>query len=232
METLLNSPEKLILRISTNTSLANAIRRTLSEVKTLAIDEVEMYHNDSALYDEMITHRLGLIPLKTEGKMSDKTKIDLKLSKIGPCTVYSSDIEGDAQVLYGQIPITLLREGQKLEFTATATLGKGLDHAKYIPGLCFYRHILKVKSSKEIDAIVEKSTFGLIKSEKKGSSWTCDLSDGEVDDIKSIDAEAVSDSDELIFIIESYGTLSAQAILDKAVEALEENLDIVEKEFK
>lgn len=89
METLLNSPEKLILRISTNTSLANAIRRTLSEVKTLAIDEVEMYHNDSALYDEMITHRLGLIPLKTEGKMSDKTKIDLKLSKIGPCTVYS-----------------------------------------------------------------------------------------------------------------------------------------------
>lgn len=232
METLQNSPEKLILRIPANTTLANAIRRSVSEVKTLAIDEVEMYHNDSALYDEIITHRLGLIPLKTEGKMSDKTKVDLKLSKIGPCTVYSSDIEGDAQVLYGQIPITILREGQKLEFTATATLGKGIEHAKYVPGLCFYRHIIKVKSSKEIDAIVEKSTYGLIKSEKKGSTWTCDLSDGEVDDVKKIDAEAVSDSDELIFVIESYGTLPAQAILDKSIEALEENLDSVAEAFK
>lgn len=232
METLLNSPEKLILRIPANTPLANALRRSLSEVKTLAIDEVDMYHNDSALYDEMITHRLGLIPLKTDSKMSDKTKVALKLSKMGPCTVYSSDIVGDAQVLYGMIPITLLGEGQKLEFTATATLGTGLFHAKHVPGICFYRHILKIKSSKEIDAIIENSTYGLMKSEKKGSHWICDLSDGEIDNIKSIDKEAVSDTDELIFVIESYGTLSAQAILENAIEVLEENLDSIEGAFK
>ena len=53
METIENSKEKLILRIESNEPLANAIRRSVSEVKTLAIDDVEIFKNDSALYDEI-----------------------------------------------------------------------------------------------------------------------------------------------------------------------------------
>ena len=88
MEIIENNKEKLVLRIDSNEQLANAIRRSVSEVKTLAIDTVEIFKNDSALYDEILAHRLGLIPLKTEKSMSDKTKVDFKLTKTGPCTVY------------------------------------------------------------------------------------------------------------------------------------------------
>ncbi len=231
MEIIQNKPEKLVLRMEENESLANAIRRSVNEISVLAIEDVEIFKNDSALYDEIIAHRLGLIPLKTEKGMSEKTKIELKLSKKGPCTVYAGDLEGNAEIVYGKIPITILGEGHKLELVATAMLSKGVDHAKAIPGLCYYRHILEVASSPKVDSIIENSK-GLIKPEKKGSKWLCDLAESDVEDIKSIDKDAVSDTQELLFIIESYGNMPAKDILIKAAGAIEDNLDEFEKEIK
>jgi DNA-directed RNA polymerase subunit D len=214
-----------------NETIANAIRRSALEVPVLAIDEVEFVKNDSALYDEVLAHRLGLVPLVTEKSMSSKTKIDLKLSKTGPCTVYSSDLEGDAELVNDKIPIVILGEGSKLELVATAALGKGIEHAKYTPGLCYYRHILEVKSSSDIDNIVEASK-GLIKAEKKGSKWICDLNESEVDQIEKIEKDSVKPSEEMLLVIESYGSMDSKDILIKAIEALEENLDAFEKEMK
>src|SRR3989344_8939581 len=110
MEVIENTKEQLILRIDANEPLANALRRSLTEVPTLAIDEVEIFKNDSALYDEMIANRIGLIPLKTEKSMNSKTKIDLKLSKKGPCIVCAEDLEGPAEIVHGKIPLTILGE--------------------------------------------------------------------------------------------------------------------------
>jgi len=231
METIQNSNEMLILRIDANQPLANAIRRSLSDVPTLAIDEVEIYKNDSALYDEVVANRLGLVPLKTEKSMSSKTKIDLKLSKKGPSDVYAEDLEGPATIICPKIPITYLGEGHKLELLATATLGTGREHAKHVPGLCYYRHILEVKSTPQIDKIIEKSK-GLIKPEKKGSKWLCDLNEAALNKIEEAEKNAVQDSNELLFIVESYGNMPAKDILTEAVKALEHNLDQFEKELK
>ncbi|MEM4259354.1 MAG: DNA-directed RNA polymerase subunit D [Candidatus Pacearchaeota archaeon] len=231
MELVKKMPELLVLRIDANESLANAIRRSVAEVPTLAIDEIEVFKNDSVLYDEMLALRLGLIPLKTEKGMTKKTKIDLKLSKTGPCTVYSSDLNGNAEVVYDNIPIVILGEGQKLELVATAVLGKGIEHAKFIPGLCYYRHLLEIKSSPEIDKIIENSK-GLIKPEKKGSKWICDINEAEIDEIEKLEKDSVKTSDEMLLIIESYGSMDAKDILTKAIAALEENLEEFEKNIK
>ncbi|XP_055297970.1 DNA-directed RNA polymerases I and III subunit RPAC1 [Sitodiplosis mosellana] len=46
-------------------SIANAFRRLmLSEVPSMAIEKVYMYNNTSIIQDEVLAHRLGLIPLK------------------------------------------------------------------------------------------------------------------------------------------------------------------------
>lgn len=231
MEIIEKSDKKIVLRMDANVTLANAIRRSVSEIPTLAIDEVEIYKNDAPSYDEVVAHRLGLVTLKTEKSMNSKTKIDLKLTKTGPCTVYSGDLKGAADVVYDKIPITILGEDHKLELVATAVLGKGIEHAKYIPGLCYYRHLLEVKSSPEIDKIIQKSK-ALIKPEKKGSKWLCDLSDGDAILIEDIDKSAISDSNELLLIIESYGNMPAKDMLTKAIEALSDNLDDFEKAIK
>ena len=51
---------------NTELSVANALRRIIiGEVQTMAIEIVEVEENTSALNDEFIAHRLGLVPLNS-----------------------------------------------------------------------------------------------------------------------------------------------------------------------
>lgn len=48
-------------------ALTNAFRRLMiSEVPSMAIEKVYIYNNTSIIQDEILAHRLGLIPLKGE----------------------------------------------------------------------------------------------------------------------------------------------------------------------
>ena len=60
------SDDKIIFNTDMSISLLNALRRSVNEIPILAIDSLEISKNDSALYDEIIAHRVGLIPLKNE----------------------------------------------------------------------------------------------------------------------------------------------------------------------
>lgn len=53
--------------IGLDVSIANALRRTLmAEVPTVAIESVYVWNNTSIVVDEVLSHRLGLVPLKVD----------------------------------------------------------------------------------------------------------------------------------------------------------------------
>ncbi len=56
--------------IGIDAAIANAFRRILlSEVPTMAIDKVFIYNNTSIVQDEVLAHRLGLIPIAVDPRL-------------------------------------------------------------------------------------------------------------------------------------------------------------------
>ena len=124
MKIIRKKADKLSFSVELEDSLANAIRRYVNQIPVVAVDEIEISKNDSALYDETLAHRIGLIPLKAK-KQTGKMKLESKKEGI----VYSGELKGDAEVVYDKIPITLLDKGQEFEIKATLKSGKGSEHA-------------------------------------------------------------------------------------------------------
>lgn len=156
-----NSPTTAVFDIRGVTpSQLNALRRTLiSQVPKLAIEDVTIYDNTSALFDEIVAHRLGLLPVPTDlnafnrrwkdnnadpkeaacacaGEGCPNCTVLFTLSKEGPCTVYSGDLvpaaDAKFRIVDPKIPIVKLLEGQRVMLEAGAILGEGREHAKWV----------------------------------------------------------------------------------------------------
>ena len=230
--------------------IANTIRRmVMEEVPVLAIEDVTFYKNNSALYDEMIAHRLGLVPLKTdlksynlkeECKCKDKgcamCQVKFKLDVKEKEMVYASDLKfNDPKVkaVYGKMPIVKLLKKQELTLDGIAVLGKGKEHSKWNPGLVYYRQYPEIdikKGNEEAIKVCPKNVFEF-KNDKLSvkNLENCDLCDACS---KVCDIEIKGKEDEFIFYVESFGQLDCKEILVKAVEMFEKKLDEFEKALK
>ena len=147
----------------------NSLRRTIiSEVPVMAIDDVIMVENSSAMSDEMLAHRLGLMPLITDLDRyvlpedctcqsefgCNKCRVVLSLDvepRESTVTVYSGDIRSEdpnVRPVQEKIPLIKLVPGQRIRLEAYARLGKGKKHARWQPvSACFYRYVPEVKIS-------------------------------------------------------------------------------------
>jgi DNA-directed RNA polymerase subunit D len=148
-------------------TLMNALRRiALAEVPSMAIDEVVMIENSAILQDEIISHRLGLTPLKTDLETynlpedcSCQSEFGCSLCRVtltldveaneGTRTVYSGELISDNPGIVpvsDKIPIIKLAKGQKLKLEAYARLGKGKNHAKWQPTcVCAYKYFPRIE---------------------------------------------------------------------------------------
>ncbi len=121
---------------------ANLLRRyAMSQVPTFAIDQVTVYENSSAVFDEYIANRVGLVPLKMGGKYKPDDEVGFTLEASGPCTVYSGDLKAGAEkikVATDHIPLLKLLQDQNLRLEAKAIMGVGRKHAKWQAGMAGY----------------------------------------------------------------------------------------------
>ena len=152
VEVVEKSDERIVIRFNNiPRQYVNSLRRlAISEVPTLAIDDVVILENSSVMHDEAVAHRLGLIPLRTEpGRFVLPHECDCKstlgCSKCRVLLVLDSEANEKTLVVTSgelvsedelvkpvskDIPIIVLAPNQKLKFEAYARLGTGKDHAK------------------------------------------------------------------------------------------------------
>jgi DNA-directed RNA polymerase subunit D len=193
IEVVEKSDERIVVKFNNvPRQYVNSLRRlAISEVPTLAIDDVVILENSSVMHDEAVAHRLGLIPLRTDpGRFVMPYECDCKstlgCSKCRVLLVLDSEANEKTLVVTSgelvsedelvkpvsrDIPIIVLAPNQKLKFEAYARLGIGKDHAKWQP-----------------------TSAALVK-------------DGK-------------DEDEIILVIESNGALTAEEILTVSAERL------------
>jgi DNA-directed RNA polymerase subunit D len=227
-------------------AFANAVRRTVVEsVPTLAIENIELRKNSSVLYDEMIALRLGLISLTTDLKtyelpesmdeLSAKNSVKLILKAKGPKTVYAEEIESkDPKIkpAFPKTPIVKLLKGQELEFEATAVLGVGKEHAKWIPGLVHYKYaptFTLTKSGEKNEEMGKKfPQLFEVKSGKvsikKDALYTSAAYEA-CEESYPKDVKLSYSDKEFIFTIESFGQLEPEEIITTACDVLGQQFD-------
>ena len=252
---------KFILKNS-SPAMANALRRTmLQDIPKMAIDKVDFhlgpimqddkeYESVTSLFDEIISHRLGLVPVPTTDQFTFQKdcscggvgcpgcSIMYSLNKVGPGTVLSGDLlplgDSTLKVKDEFIPIVELTDSQAVLIYATAVMGTAKQHVKWQAafGVGYsYMPAIEIDAAKAADSDVRdyavKTYPGLFKAED-GKLVVDDIyrasrygkaiqQDPVLQDVVSIDW----DDSNFIFKFETDGSLTAQQVLDKAVEILE-----------
>ncbi|MBU0459245.1 MAG: DNA-directed RNA polymerase subunit D [Nanoarchaeota archaeon] len=229
----------------------NTIRRLIiEEVPTLAVEDIEIKDNGSALYDEMLGLRLGLCPIKTdlksynlkekckcsgEGCAQCELKINLKVAKKGYVKAEEAQsTDPKCNFVQPEMPITKLLAKQKVDLQMTAIMGNGRMHAKWSPGWTYFKKepVLKVGKVNDIEKLKEACTDNVF--DFKGSSVKVNqdqlYESNLLEYYTEIDSGITLDyTDNFIFVLESWGQLSYKEMLSQSAEILISKAEELEK---
>ncbi len=202
--------KKLWLKITgADTEFVNALRRTvLSELPCLAVDEIDVYENNSVF-------RIGLVPLTYEDGIGDDVKITMSLNAEGPCIVYSADLKSTDEKIRPfkeTIPLAKLGANQRIRLEAIAVKGKARQHAKFQCALASYNQVPKLPAKAKLCRMHAGETgAGAGETVAREKCEACRLEEkGELE----------YRDDAFIFFVESYNNLSAEEHLKKAFQIM------------
>jgi DNA-directed RNA polymerase subunit D len=230
-------------------AMANALRRIMiSEIPTLAIDWVDFHDNTSSLFDEVIAHRLGLIPLrfapeklnlrdecKCKGKGCPLCEVVFVIDKTGPRTVYSGDMKSsnrDAKPTSPAFPVTELLRGERLRLEAVAIAGTGRQHAKWQAAIASYQYYpeIKVNGKCDLRKCARNCPKGILKVKGKKlvikDPLQCDMCRACLEGCDCL--ELSEDASRFVFRVESVSGLEPDYIVARAAEILQSKA----REFK
>eukprot|EP01060_Flectonema_neradi_P022430 TRINITY_DN30670_c0_g1_i1.p1 TRINITY_DN30670_c0_g1~~TRINITY_DN30670_c0_g1_i1.p1 ORF type:complete len:345 (+),score=50.09 TRINITY_DN30670_c0_g1_i1:40-1074(+) len=163
----------------TSPAIANLLRRTMMmEIPTVAIDIVLIHYNDGVVFDEALSHRLGLIPLDVDANLLKRTTTSVDPANPDATSVikftldvtatrdnyqvYSSDLKYQPlsgcpafatppKPVHDKILIAKLAKGHRVKVTCFAIVGTGALHAKWSPvGTATYKPIPIVRPKPSI----------------------------------------------------------------------------------
>lgn len=249
-----------LLLSETDPSYVNALRRVLiADVPKMAIEDVEFhlgpirsedgkeYESVSPLFDEIIAHRLGLVPIPTDvglynlredcpschGEGCPSCTIIYSINKRGPGLVTSADLEpiGDPKLRPKDqaIPIVQLIDEQAILIYATAQLGTGKDHAKWqaTHGVGHQYVPLLKAGSKSLDALDPEVPFCTshmittsLEEEAVELPSDCKVCEKFKDAYKVDSIKVSNDPTRFVLQFETDGSMSAKDALLKALDLL------------
>ncbi len=253
--TIIRKQENIIhfLAEGIDVAFANALRRTmLTRLPAMAVDEVLIIENTSVMYDEMLAHRLGLVPLVTdlesynlpedcdcEGKGCSLCQCTLTLEKEAgdeDMMVYSGDlVSQDPKIkpASSEIPLVKLAPHQRLIIEAYARLGKGVENAKFQPvSTVSYKYVPIVEINKEkctncgdCVPICPKNIL-LVEGDSIVTQNTldCSLCEACVEVCEPGAITIDSKKNSFLFKVESSGALTPETIVEKSAELLKERI--------
>ncbi len=237
-------------------AFANALRRTMiADVPCMVIDDLFIFDNSSPVPDEILSHRICLVPLKTDLDsyvLPEQCKcgsdlgcsqcrvvltLDVK-AETGNRTVTSGDLVSENPNVVPSspsIPLAKIAPGQAIRLEAYARLGTGKVHAKWQPvSSAIYQHVAEIDVNGRACTVcgkcVEACPRGVFSLEggklKVVDIYTCTIC-GEC-------AKACTEknalnqavkSDAFLFTVESTGCLPPERIVTEAARIIVAKLD-------
>jgi DNA-directed RNA polymerase subunit D len=249
---------------------------TVKFVKKTEVENGEVWETDGPLPDEVIAQRLAMIPIPTNhgsfhfqdecpdcSEMVEEERGCVQCTMLYYCQVKGSkegvwvtagdlnflgDPEGFIPEKYRPIPITKLFQGQMIEFSATAVMGRGRDHVKWSPvsGVAFNPRQIGVIKTKSRAKILWDLGLGIKASDfdKNGKLEDFDKVEQLKKDLNHVgsgteesrefnDAVILEDvPDEFVLSFETDGSMSPKVAFEMAVSELSGRFSGIEDDLK